>query len=82
MTIFTAEEPNGSKQLYNLDEKTVQLSPERPTEVVTLTSTGPDGRRMTKELTFHNDHYLVETQIATEGYTEGLKGLARHEFRH
>lgn len=73
LTVFTQEEPNGSKQLYNLDEKTVQLSPERPTEVVTLTSTGPDGRRITKELTFHNDHYLVETRIATEGYTQGYK---------
>lgn len=73
LTIFTEEEPNGSKQLYSLDEKTVQLSPERVTEVVTLTSVGPDGKRITKELTFHNDHYLVETRIVTEGYTQGYK---------
>lgn len=73
LTIFTADAPNGSKQLYNLDEKPIRLSTERPIEVVTLTSTGPDGRKLTKELTFHNDHYLVETQIATEGYTEGYE---------
>ncbi|NKE69520.1 membrane protein insertase YidC [Candidatus Manganitrophus noduliformans] len=73
LTVFTEEEPNGSKQLYSLDEKTVQLSPENPMEVVTLTAVGPDGRKITKELTFHNDHYLVDTRIATEGYTEGYK---------
>jgi len=73
LTIFTQEEPNGSKQLYTLDEKPVQLSLEKPTEVVTLTAVGPDGRKITKELTFHNDHYLVDTRIATEGYTQGYK---------
>lgn len=73
LTIFTQEEPNGSKQLYNLDEKTVQLSRERPTEKVTLTATGPDGKKITKELTFHNDDYLVEMLILTEGYTQGYK---------
>lgn len=73
LTVFTQEEPNGSKQLYSLDEKTVQLSPEKPMEVVSLTAVGPDGRKITKELTFHNDHYLVDTRIATEGYPEGYK---------
>lgn len=73
LTIFTQNEPNGSKQLYSLDEKTVQLSSERPMEVVSLTTVSPDGRKITKELTFHNDHYLVDTRIATEGYPEGYK---------
>ncbi len=73
LTIFTSDEPNGSKQIYNLDERPIQLSPERPTEVVTLTLTGPDGRKLSKELTFHNDHYLIETRIVTEGYPEGYE---------
>lgn len=73
LTIFTSDEPNGSKQLYSLDEKPVQLSSEKPDQVVTLTSIGPDGRKITKELTFHNDRYLVETKIATEGYTQGYE---------
>lgn len=73
LTIFTPDEPHGSKQLYSLNEKPVRLSVERPTEVVTLTSIGLDGRKLTKELTFHNDHYLVETRILTEGYTEGYE---------
>lgn len=73
LTVFTQEEPNGSKQLYSLDEKTIQLSPEKPMEVVSLTTVGPDGRKITKELTFHNDHYLVDTRITTEGYPEGYK---------
>ncbi|TAK09041.1 MAG: membrane protein insertase YidC [Candidatus Manganitrophaceae bacterium] len=73
LTLFTQEEPKGSKQLYNLDEKPVQLSPENPQAVVTLTSVGPDGRKITKELTFHNDRYLVETRIDTEGYSQGYE---------
>lgn len=73
LTVFTQEEPNGSKQLYSLDEKAVRLGPESPKEVVTLTSTGPGGRKITKELTFHYDHYLVETRIVTEGYTQGYE---------
>jgi len=72
-TIFTQEEPNGSKQLYSLDEKTVRLSSEKPEEVVSMTSVGPDGRKMTKELTFHNDRYLVEIRITTEGYSQGYE---------
>ncbi len=73
LTIVTPEEPNGSKQLYSLDNQSVQLSREKPEAVVTLTSVDPDGRKITKELTFHYDHYLVETQIKTEGYSQGYE---------
>jgi YidC/Oxa1 family membrane protein insertase len=73
LTLFTQEEPNGSRKLYSLDEKAVQLTPEKPMEVVTLTSVGPEGMKITKELTFHNDHYLVEIRIATEGHTQGYE---------
>ena len=73
LTIFTREEPNGSKQLYSLDDKAIRLSSEKPEEVVTLTAVGPDGRKITKELTFHNDRYLVDTRIGTEGYPQGYE---------
>lgn len=70
LTLISAELPAGAAQIYNLDERPVQLSRERPQEVVTLTLIGSDGRKIQKSLTFHYDNYVVDIKIDREGYAQ------------
>ncbi len=71
LTIVDPGTGNGVPLLFNLDEKPVLLSPEKPEERVVLTAVGADGRTISKEMTFHYDRYSVEIQVKTEGYPQG-----------
>ncbi len=58
--------PNEDKQIYTLDDSTLQLSNGTPKGTVKLQTVRADGSKITKELTFSNNTYLVELNVSTE----------------
>jgi len=70
------------KDLYKLsmvefrsDHDSLRLSKDRPKETLVLTYTGPAGISIEKKLTFHNNDYKVDVDVATkgvDGYTLSL----------
>ncbi len=60
-------------QPYSLDPTPVVLSKKRPTNTVVMSTTLPDGRSVTKELTFHNDQYQADLRIVAIGLNKGYQ---------
>lgn len=55
---------------YQFDESPLQLSSASPKGVVKMRYTNANGQTITKELRFSNETYLVDLEIATEGYNQ------------
>jgi YidC/Oxa1 family membrane protein insertase len=53
---------------YKADRDRIRLSADKPVETIVLTYAGPAGIRIEKKLTFHNDGYAVEVNVAAAGF--------------
>ncbi|MFQ5596970.1 MAG: membrane protein insertase YidC [Nitrospiria bacterium] len=71
LTMSLHGESNSRIAPYQLSASTLQLNKQNPTATVQMVSTSPSGQSITKEFRFHNDQYLIELHIETQGYEKG-----------
>ncbi len=73
LALTISGEDSLDNQTYSMDPTAVRLSKNRPTGLVVMKTTLPDGRSVTKELTFHNDRYQADLRIVTTGFQKGYQ---------
>lgn len=61
-----------NEAIYRVSKKSLVLSRDNPAESIAFSYTAPEGISITKNLTFHNDKYLMDIDI-------DIKGVDRYE---